>query len=186
LVLSALTYFAGFKRTENAMTTDYLPALRRLLKEHEVSTVYYSGYAHEDVIELLIESFQAGCIQGMDMIGRLTEDQLNQYKLRGVSFWTEGGPRGELTIKDYPWGHDKQLAEIIEWRPKPAPRIYFLADQARTIERHPFYQWHEFETATVAIQRQPNPDTWIKMKEKHLRYYKEEEMLNKRSPHGTK
>lgn len=68
------------------MATHYLPALRRLLKEHQVSTVYYSGHAHEDVIEFLIESFQAGCIQGMDMLGRLTEDQINLYKLRGSHF----------------------------------------------------------------------------------------------------
>lgn len=168
------------------MTTDYLPALRRLLKEHQVSTVYYYGYAQEDVIELLFESFKAGCIQGMDMNGHLTEDQKNQYKLRGMSFWIEGGPRGELTIQDFECLPPEQLAKIIEWQGKPAPRIWFLAGQAREIERHPFYQWHEVETATIAIQKQPNPDVWIKMKEKHLRYFEEEKALSTRSPDVTK
>lgn len=168
------------------MTTDYLPALSCLLKEHQVSTVYYYGHAHEDVIEFLIESFQPGCMQGMDMIGRLTEEKLDQYKLRGMSFWTEGGPRGELTIQDFDCLPPEQLTKIIEWQGKPAPRIWLFAGPARATERHPFYEWKELDCATVAIQKHPDPETWIKMKEKHLRYYEEEKALNTHRPYVTK
>lgn len=153
------------------MATNYLPWLKSVLMENQVGSAYYSGYAKSDVLDLLLEILPTGCVQAMILKGCKSDEERERYNLRGVIFWDEGGPRGELGIRDCEWDYPDQLRTIVSWKSKPAPRILFLANEATQVDRHADYKWKNVGDALVGIQILSNANTWMRVQKQHLEWY---------------
>jgi hypothetical protein len=156
------------------MSGNYLPLLKQLLKDQRIGTAYYYGCEHLDILDVLLENLPLGCVQAMDISGVLSCESVQAYTSRGVTFWHEGGPRGELFIRDCAWDYPEQFSVIYSAsRSRPASRVCFLVGGAMQVLHHEAYQWEEFGNAVVAIQKNPDMALWKKMQDKHLKYCKE-------------
>jgi hypothetical protein len=117
-----------------------LDTLLALVEAERPSGAYYHGKADLKILRALVSVLPPGAVQAMVMEGSLSDAQQVEFYRHGVMFWSEGGHRADLSIRDTPF-YEGQLHDIVEFYIRRPPPLLFLIRDATLTPLHDAYAW---------------------------------------------
>lgn len=117
-----------------------LDTLLAFVAAERPSGAYYHGKADRNILRALVSAFPPGAVQAMDMNGSFNEAERIEFYRHGVMFWSEGGHRADLSVRDTAF-YEGQLHDIFEFYRRRPPPLYFLIGDATLTPLHDAYAW---------------------------------------------
>lgn len=144
-------------KRDNERTPKYLKSLKCVLHTYQPKSVHYVGYAHEEILRLLISVIKIDYVSIMDYwnrygietefdydTGERVHESLLPKEFEKVNFYIEGGAESELLIWDMPWHYKSQLEKILKFR-HPVPNYILLANEAMQVKLPLNYFWQNLD-----------------------------------------